>query len=405
MNELETLELSVVVPVYGRFDLLESCLLSIRAHTNVEHEVLVIDDATPGGPPRIAAWHGRVIRRKVNGGFVAASNTGVARARGRLVAIVNSDAVVPNGWATALRSAIEAGAGLAAAVQFDDDGLVVEAGTVVGGDGHVVLGYAGHDPNAVPARRVVPAIGAACVMAFRRDFRRWGGFSRSYGPGYYEDIDLSLLLGRLGRQCVVVGDARVRHAGQGSFGSSDVRQRLRVGRAVLARRRRWELCGRPSVHGWEQFPARGAYAWSYGSAGRALVVGEHGRFRLLLQALAAQDVATRVLSADKPSAESMREFPHWADVVIGARPDLARVADAIDSCQPRAVPIEVVFDRHDVVDPGPVLHECASNGLGREQRGAGETLTVGSSRCRSMLFTERDLTGRNLAALEETNGE
>jgi len=399
MNNVEPLELSIVVPVYGHFDMLESCLAAIRAHTDLEHEVLVIDDATPGGSPVVTPRLGRVIRRSFNGGFVAASNTGIARARGRLVAIVNSDAVVPSGWDTALRSAVETGAGLAAAVQVDNEGLVVEAGTVVGDDGHVVLAYVGRDADAVPVTRVVPAVGAACVMALRSDLRRWGGFSRSYGPGYYEDVDLSLLLSRLGQHCVVMGNARVHHVGQGSFESADVERRLRVGRVALARRRRWELRARPPVHGWEESPARGAYAWSHGSAGRAVVVGERGRFRSLLQALAAQGIATDVVSADESGAATMRDFPHWADVVIGTKPNLDRVADTINSCQPRAVPIEVVLDRYGVVDPRPLLHECESNGLGRGQLGAGEILSVGSSRCRSVVSS-----GRHPTDFEESHG-
>jgi len=400
MNDVEPLELSVVVPVYGHFEMLESCLAAIRAHTDLEHEVLVIDDATPGGSPVVTPRLGRVIRRDSNGGFVAASNTGIARARGRLVAVVNSDAVVPNGWAAALRSAVETGAGLAAAVQVDNEGLVVEAGTVVGDDGHVVLGYVGGEAEAVPISYVVPAVGAACVMALRSDLRRWGGFSRSYGPGYYEDVDLSLLLSRLGRHCVVVGDARVHHVGQGSFESAHVERRLTVGRAALARRRRWELRARPPAHGWEQSPARGAYAWSHGSAGRALVVGERGQFRSLLQALEAQGVATRLVEADEPAAVTMREFPHWADVVVGTKPNLDQMANMIDRYQPRAVPIEVVLDRYGEVDPIPLLRVCGWNGLGREQRGAGETLSVGSSRCRSVVSTQRDT-----RAFEDTHGD
>lgn len=377
-------ELSIVVPVYGRFDLLESCLASLSETTELEHEVLVVDDATLGGPPVVPPNRGTVLCRSRNGGFAAASNTGIARSIGRLVAIINSDAEVSAGWDTVLRKAVDGGAGVAAACQLDEGGTVVEAGIVVGHDGHVVLGHVGSDIADVAPAAVVPAVGAACMMALRSDLARWGGFSKAYGLGYYEDVDLSLLLSRLGLRCVVMGDARVKHVGQGSFKPADVERRLRVGRAVLTRRRLWELRPRPTIHGWEIFHARRAYALSHGCAGRAILIGDQAQLHTLIELLTRCEIAVHVVTADEVGESRLKELPHWADVAIGMAQDLERMDVAMGEHQPRAVPIEVGLDLNAVVDA------CAANGLGRERVGSGETVSVGLSRCRSVVYRPRD---------------
>ena len=42
-------EVVVAIPVFGALDLFEACLRSVVAHTGASVQVLVADDATPGG--------------------------------------------------------------------------------------------------------------------------------------------------------------------------------------------------------------------------------------------------------------------------------------------------------------------------------------------------------------------
>lgn len=333
MTDAGSVDLSVVIPVYGRFELLDLCLESVRRGTTLDYEIVVVDDASPGGPPSVNT--GRVIERGENGGFAKAANTGLAVAKGRHVAFLNSDAQVPPGWDLGLVEALSDGVGLAAAVQTDDAGQVTEAGTIVGPDGHVALGDRLIKQSPDQGSISVPAVGAACVVARRVDLKRWGGFSERYGRGYYEDIDLSLTVGSAGLRCVVVPQVRVVHSANSSFDEQEVALRLRFGRAVLTRKWRNVLRHRPSIHGWEALPSREAFACSYGRAGRAIVVVSDSTDAEILIRLDRDDVAIRSMSVDDAAAQ-LSHIPHWADVVIGSDADVSAIRTELDEYQPRA---------------------------------------------------------------------
>lgn len=89
--------LTVVVPVHNRTATLDRCLASLGPGA----QVVVVDDASddPGAVADVCRRHGaRLIRRDVNGGPAAARNQGMAVVDTPLVAFVDSDCTVGNGW-------------------------------------------------------------------------------------------------------------------------------------------------------------------------------------------------------------------------------------------------------------------------------------------------------------------
>jgi mycofactocin system glycosyltransferase len=94
-------DLTVVIPVYGRPDLLGTCLSALDRR----HPALVVDDGSPdpAAIAKIAAGHGvTVLRRDTNGGPAAARNTALASVSTELVAFLDSDCVPSAGWAEAV---------------------------------------------------------------------------------------------------------------------------------------------------------------------------------------------------------------------------------------------------------------------------------------------------------------
>lgn len=86
-----TVDVSVVVPTYGRQAELDRALRSVRDQTLQPREVIVVDDASPlpicvAEDPIV-----RVVRRESNGGAAAARNSGVSAASGSIVAFLDSD--------------------------------------------------------------------------------------------------------------------------------------------------------------------------------------------------------------------------------------------------------------------------------------------------------------------------
>jgi glycosyltransferase involved in cell wall biosynthesis len=84
---------SVIVPTYGRAELLDEAIASVVAQTVQDWECVVVDDAGPE-PVSLAAPvdpRVRIVRREQNGGPAAARNTGLREARGTFVAFLDDD--------------------------------------------------------------------------------------------------------------------------------------------------------------------------------------------------------------------------------------------------------------------------------------------------------------------------
>lgn len=90
---------SIVVPVYNTAQYLEKCIGSLLGQSNGDLEVLAVDDgSTDGSGQMLEAIARRDPRLRVfakpNGGQGSARNLGLAEARGRYVAFVDSDDTV-----------------------------------------------------------------------------------------------------------------------------------------------------------------------------------------------------------------------------------------------------------------------------------------------------------------------
>lgn len=89
----------VVVPAFGRPDLLDACLASLVA-AGPAGDVLVVDDCSPDDDVApVARRHGvRSLRLDRNRGPGGARNAGLAAATGDVVAFVDADVTVAPGW-------------------------------------------------------------------------------------------------------------------------------------------------------------------------------------------------------------------------------------------------------------------------------------------------------------------
>lgn len=89
---------SIVIPHFDRIEKLTATLRMLLDQTLTDWEVIVVDDASPIDPTAavvaiVALPRGRVIRLATNGGPALARNIGVAEARGRFIAFLDSDDV------------------------------------------------------------------------------------------------------------------------------------------------------------------------------------------------------------------------------------------------------------------------------------------------------------------------
>jgi GT2 family glycosyltransferase len=166
----------------------------------VSYEVILVDDGSTDGTREWLATLGepfRVVLNAGNLGFGAATNRGAAAARGELLALLNNDLVLAEGWLWPMMEALEslgARAGLVGNVQLNAATLEVDhAGIRIN-----LKGKPEHErrrPGLLPrllrpVRRRV-AVTGACVLVTSETWRRLGGFDEGFVNGC-EDVDLCL---------------------------------------------------------------------------------------------------------------------------------------------------------------------------------------------------------------------
>ncbi|HSC61254.1 MAG TPA: glycosyltransferase family 2 protein [Rhizomicrobium sp.] len=85
---------SVIIPVFNRADVLEQAIRSVLAQTCQDFEIVVVDDGSGDHPEQVTNAIGdpriRIVHKE-NGGGASARNRGFDEARGRFVALLDSD--------------------------------------------------------------------------------------------------------------------------------------------------------------------------------------------------------------------------------------------------------------------------------------------------------------------------
>ncbi len=213
-------EVSVIVPIYGRFDFIEYQLaLFVDDPAMRQCELIyVIDDPSIFDQARahcttiapIYDFPFRVLYGRRNRGFAGANNFGARHARGRKLLLLNSD-VFPRkaGWLPALVAAYDAlpAAGAIAPKLLFEDGSIQHAGIAfmrypawegMWINDHPLKGQP--DDETARAPQEFPAVTAACLMIDTALYREIGGLSEDYVIGDFEDTDLCLKLRAAGRR-------------------------------------------------------------------------------------------------------------------------------------------------------------------------------------------------------------
>ena len=117
---------SIIIPCWNQVDMTRACLESLMRHTRTPFEIIIVDNGSSDGTIELCAEFRRtvepvsnrledapvgnrphenpylqrfeVIRNETNLGFAAATNQGLARARGSYLVLLNNDTVVTESW-------------------------------------------------------------------------------------------------------------------------------------------------------------------------------------------------------------------------------------------------------------------------------------------------------------------
>jgi GT2 family glycosyltransferase/organic radical activating enzyme len=245
-------EISVLIPVFDRVELLLACLTHLQASFFKNFETIILNngsaDETAAFCRMIDGIH--VIENSVNVGFVAACNQMAKKAKGDFLLFLNSDAfVTPAALDEALKVLKStSGVGAVGAKLVSMDGSLQEAGCRVYSTGETELIVNHPDPFHLSNnyQQDVDYCSAAFLMTPKKVFDALKGFDESYTYGYFEDVDYSFRLRAQGFRTVYVPKTVVFHVKNASHWSVDRTSTVRKNRELFITRHLSDLINQPS---------------------------------------------------------------------------------------------------------------------------------------------------------------
>ena len=218
-------EVSVIILNWNKSQLTIDCLQALWQHTSgFRYEILVVDNgSTAEELRRLKDFPGlyRLVCLPINLFFGEGNNIGAEKASGRFVVFMNNDAFATPNWLPPLMAVLadQADAGAVGPKFIFPDGRLQEAGVLCAPDGTVFQRGAGGsaDDPAYQTLREVHYCSAACLLMRRDLFIQVLGFDWCWEPVFYEDADLCLKLGRLGRTVYYCPDSTIIHIGNATI--------------------------------------------------------------------------------------------------------------------------------------------------------------------------------------------
>jgi GT2 family glycosyltransferase len=221
---------SVIVPLYGRYDFMRHQLAHFvdDADFDVADLIYVVDDPSillPTLDMAAACFElfekpFRVIWYHQNLGFAGANNAGVRVSKADVLLLLNSD-VIPQktGWLSTLTTALDElpNAGAVAPLLLFSDNSIQHAGMAPKSDSlfpnfllniHPGKGMPWIKDN-TPSRH--PLLTAACLMVRKLDYLALDGLDEGYLIGDFEDSDFCLKLRKMGCNLWLVPEAKLWH--------------------------------------------------------------------------------------------------------------------------------------------------------------------------------------------------
>jgi N-acetylglucosaminyl-diphospho-decaprenol L-rhamnosyltransferase len=229
MRALDVPRLSIVIVTYNSRGELDGCLESlIRNRPAVDHEIVVVDNASPDrtASEARARWPAvRVLDAGGNLGFAAANNIGIRQTFGELVLLLNPDTIVPHGALDTLVGVLDRHPEAAAVGPrlVDADGRAelsfgrmisplaeLRQKILVAGHRRWVPGISQYVERATRQERSVDWVSGACLLVRRTDAEGAGLFDERYFM-YTEDVDFCAALRACGRVVLFTPDAEITH--------------------------------------------------------------------------------------------------------------------------------------------------------------------------------------------------
>ena len=238
---------SIIIPVFNNWKLTSQCLDSILKFSGAYPdpvEIIVIDDDSEDGTAfemmKYTSSYSNIkyYKNDVNSGFSRSCNYGSRLAQGECLVFLNNDTRVTEGWLEHLTATIKKDRDIwiAGAKCLYPDQTIQHAGVAFPEHYRYNLRhiYAGMPANFPLANyeKDYQCVTGACFIIRKEDFESLGGFDERYLNGF-EDVDLCLRVGQLGKRIVYQPLCKIIHyesKSDGRFDSASVNKELLIER-------------------------------------------------------------------------------------------------------------------------------------------------------------------------------
>jgi GT2 family glycosyltransferase len=228
-SAIPSVDVSIIIPVFNKLALTQNMLASLveTLPQNLAVEVIIVDDASTD---ETAAWlcglrktdlacpqikSLLVLRNTHNLGYAKSNNLAAKQAQGEILALLNNDLVLKNGWLQPMFAMFERYPKkqiIVGNIQYRPDTNVLDhAGIEVQIDTKSNRLFIEHQRESIPnnPEKVFAVTGACCLISCET-FYVFGGFDEQYTNGG-EDVDLCMKITRAGGDCWVVPTSCIWH--------------------------------------------------------------------------------------------------------------------------------------------------------------------------------------------------
>ena len=219
----------IVIPCYGKYDLLEKCINAIKEHTKIgTYKIVIVDDCYE--KPLEPILNTKVVRNDTNCGFTKSVNRGIKECMDcDQIVIMNTDVKVEPVWLEGFLSVIEMNknVGIVGGMEMDPASPKVNSGMADLFGGHNITSGTmanGEDRNAVVHDEI--SFSFSCVMLTKELIVNVGLLDERFKT-WCSDSDYCMTSLSRGYRNIYTPNAKFYHLGNGTIGlcqQNDLRQ-------------------------------------------------------------------------------------------------------------------------------------------------------------------------------------
>lgn len=238
----------IIIPIYNAFDDLQICIKSLKQYTDLEyHRLILINDKS--SDERIASYlddiaghNVIVIHNKVNMGFSANINLGLAQSDEHDVILLNSDTIVTRNWVEKLLKCAYTDETIATVTPLSNNATIYSVPEYfeenVIPEGFTLETYAELiETCSLKKYPSTPMAHGFCMFIKREVVRKIGMFdAETFGKGYGEENDFCYRAEQMGYRHVMCDDTYIYHNGTSSFPSEEKQRYVREHEQIIKER-------------------------------------------------------------------------------------------------------------------------------------------------------------------------